>query len=396
VAYAEKRGKGRKPWRARWHTPEGKLDGLSGFPTKRAALDYGESMETDARRGTYVDPDRGKITWNDYYAEWIAAQDLAPRTVERYDGYHRNHLSPRFGHLPLSRIEALAVDAFEKELKSALADATVLGIMSLLRASMSDAVHDRRVSFSPVRPSRRRRGKREQVEKREGIAVALDAVQAIRRRLPADEALMVLVVAFTGMRWGEVIGMRRKYLILVPAEGGEPASGYYVIDKDDGAVHEDKKGNRYLGPPKGRKGRTLELPPFLVVLLLAYLERMPATREFLFVDGANSWWRRSNFGRRLWRPACDGWPARPATRNHPGREAAPPIVATLRFHDLRHTHETWLSEDHIEKIARDERLGHATPGMEGTYNHATPTMRAEILTVLESRWARQEDVSHRT
>jgi integrase len=388
MAYAEKRGKGKKPWRARWHTPEGRLDGLSGFPTKRAALDYGESMETDVRRGTYVDPGLGKITWDDYYAEWIAAQDLAPRTVERYDGYHRNHISPRFGHLGLRSIEALAVDVFEKELKPRLADATVLGIMSLLRASMADAVYDRRIPFSPVRPSRRNRGRREETDARKGIAVELEAVEAIRARLPADEALMVLVCVFTGMRWGEVIGIRRKYLMLVPPDGDTPASGYYVIDKDDGAVHEDKKGNRYLGSPKRGRGRTVELPPFLVALLLAYLEQLAAGREFLFVDGANGWWRRSNFGRRLWRPACDGWAARAAVRGHQARAAALPIVPGLRFHDLRHTHETWLSEDHVAKVARDERLGHRTPGMEGTYNHATAAMRAEILDVLQRRWER--------
>jgi hypothetical protein len=41
----------------------------------------------------------------------------------------------------------------------------------------------------------------------------------------------------------------------------------------------------------------------------------------------------------------------------------------------------------MEKKARDERLGHVTPGMEGTYNHVTPTMERQILDVLEARWA---------
>ena len=49
-----------------------------------------------------------------------------------------------------------------------------------------------------------------------------------------------------------------------------------------------------------------------------------------------------------------------------------------------------MTEDHIPKIARDARLGHQTPGMEGTYNHTTPAMRAEILMVLERRWAREK------
>jgi len=43
----------------------------------------------------------------------------------------------------------------------------------------------------------------------------------------------------------------------------------------------------------------------------------------------------------------------------------------------------------VPKVARDERLGHVTPGMEGTYNHTTPAMRAQVLAVLRSRWERR-------
>ncbi len=260
--------------------------------------------------------------------------------------------------------------------------------MLVLRMLMADAVHDRRIISSPVRPHRRR-GKRKapDVRTRKGIAVELEAVQAIHARLPRAESIMTLVAAFTGMRWGEVAGMRCKYLALLLDMPGGPA-GYYIVDPDERALQESATRGLYFGPPKGAKGRTIELPLFLVELLAAYVGTLPKGQQLLFSDRDGGPWRRSNFSRRLWRPACDGWPAQPTVRGHQAREAAPAIVKALRFHDLRRTHDTWLSEDKIEKIARDERLGHATSGMEGTYNHATPAMRAEILRVLQARWER--------
>lgn len=385
MAFAEKRG---KSWRVRYLRPEGGYESESGFPTKKAALEYGEDQEADIRSGRWIDPARGEITLDKWFGDWMPAQDLAPRTAERYLSYYRNHLGPAFGTRALRDIDGLAVDAFAKALGKRRAPNTVTGVMLVLRMLMADAVHDRRIVSSPVRPHRRR-GKRTapDVRTRKGIAVELEAIQAIRARLPRAEAIMVLVAAFTGMRWGEVAGMRRKHLALLLDMPGGPA-GYYIVDPDEGALHESAGRGLYFGPPKGAKGRTIELPAFLVELLAAYLGTLPSGQQLLFPDSDGGPWRRSNFNRRLWRPACDGWPARATVRGHQAREAAAPIVKTMRFHDLRHTQETWLSEDKIEKIARDERLGHATAGMEGTYNHATPKMRAEILKVLQARWER--------
>lgn len=385
MAYAEKSGKG---WRARWKRPDGKYDGESGFPTKSAAKRFAEEQEAQVRAGRWIDPARGEVTLDKYFADWLPAQDLAPRTVERYASYYRNHIGPAFGTQALKAIDPLAVDVFHKQLLARRAPNTVGGVMLVFRMVMADAAHDRRIEFSPVR-QKRRRGKRHapDVRTRKGRAIELEAVQQIRARLPRTEAIMVLTAAFTGMRWGEVAGMRRRYLMLMPDAPGSPA-GYYELDEKDGALHESGGRGLYFAPPKGAKGRTIELPPFLVELLAAYLATLPAGQELLFPDRDGGPWRRSNFTRRLWRPACDGWPARATVRGHQAREAAAPIVKGLRFHDLRHTHETWLMEDKIEKVARDERLGHVTAGMEGTYGHATAKMRADILTVLQARWER--------
>jgi len=83
------------------------------------------------------------------------------------------------------------------------------------------------------------------------------------------------------------------------------------------------------------------------------------------------WQRRSNFNRRAWQPAIN---------------TEPVLVPGMHFHDLRHSHKTWLIEDGIPEIAQARRLGHRLAGVRGIYSHVTEAMVHTILTVLQNRW----------
>ncbi len=64
----------------------------------------------------------------------------------------------------------------------------------------------------------------------------------------------------------------------------------------------------------------------------------------------------------------------------------PPILPTLTFHEGRHSHNTWLTEDGIPEVARRARLGQKMKGIAKVYDHVTPLMRRQILQALETRW----------
>lgn len=392
-----------KTWRAIWQLPERAPDGRhkegseSGFRTKAAAEDYAEAQEAAIRAGTWIDPERGKIPLDDYWKLWFETRRLSDSTRDRYASYYRNHLSPEWGQRPIASITALEVDGLEKRLYEVkrLKSGTVEPVIELLGRVLGTAAFERRIGFSPVRPAKERGGtKPDEDDETVGIAITLEQLLAICARLPGPEALLVLTTAFTGMRWGEAAGMRRSLLFLQPGADDAAAAGWYDIDKKIGALKE-RGGHLDFGPPKTREARVVQLPPFLVALLLAHLETLPAKQDLLFPCGSGEGYRRGNFGRQHWRPACDGWPARPKSRGHAAVAAAPPIVKGLRFHDLRHTQETWDIEDNIPKVARDARLGHATGGMEGVYGHVTDVMKSQILDALEARWASAAAISHR-
>ncbi len=107
----------------------------------------------------------------------------------------------------------------------------------------------------------------------------------------------------------------------------------------------------------------MHLPLFLTELLGEHRERHPRAR-FVFTAAEGGWHRRANFRRRAWLPAVAGDPKR----------GWAPIAPGLHFHDLRHTHKTWLIEDGVPEVVQHKRLGHKLGGVRGIYSHVTTPM----------------------
>ena len=65
------------------------------------------------------------------------------------------------------------------------------------------------------------------------------------------------------------------------------------------------------------------------------------------------------------------------------------VLGCLRlvpFHDLRHTHKTWMIEDNVPEVAQAKRLGHRLPGVRGIYSHVSPTVEQRLIDALQKRW----------
>ncbi|MFI6123337.1 tyrosine-type recombinase/integrase [Streptomyces sp. NPDC051064] len=75
------------------------------------------------------------------------------------------------------------------------------------------------------------------------------------------------------------------------------------------------------------------------------------THETLFTSPRGSNLRRSTFSRRLWAPATRGVTL-------PDGTSWDALKPGLTFHNLRHTHKTWLIEGNIPDVAQARRLGH--------------------------------------
>jgi integrase len=159
-------------------------------------------------------------------------------------------------------------------------------------------------------------------------------------------------------------------------------TGYLVIDPDIGALLESSR-DLELGPPKTAEyARTITLPPFPTHLLRAHLQTHNRRHVFPAPDGG--FYRRSNFSRRVMRPAAGGTPR----HRDPGLRL-PAVHPGLTFHGLRHSHKTWMIADNVPEIAQAQRLGHTLQNkIQQTYSHVAAEVDTRLLDGLQDRWGK--------
>jgi hypothetical protein len=260
----------------------------------------------------------------DWAAQWRKTHLVAASTQAKYDHYLDKHIIPAFGQLSLDQIRRSAVKEWAIDLRARYSAATVRGIVTLMSLLLTAAVEERMIAINPI----------------QGLRMA--------------------------MRWGEITGLAQTNCHLERL--------CRRIDPETGSLHE-VAGRMWLGPPEtDAAARRIDLPPFLATLLREVMNGHDHQQVFITADG--HWHRRSNFARRLWRPACDGDPDR----------GWPPIVSGAVFHGLRHHHKTVLDEPGFEDALKYERMGHHMPGIAGVYSHVTDPMRQNLRIRLQQRW----------
>jgi integrase len=330
MAYAEKRG---NLWRARWRGPDGTLESKPGFTSRKAAEDYGRDQEAAIRNNTYVDPRAGQITLTEWVNMWFPAQDLELNTLTTYKYQIEVLILPEFGDRSLRSLEAYEIAAWEKRLiaqgykKSTTRDA---------RGTLGNILGDAIPRYIQLNPAARKRGKGKRGERRIERAekaektwpTALEALLFAERCavLSGSDADFVLVItmAYTGMRWSEAMGL-------------SPGCVHKATIDIDWKLYE-LNSRFYRGRPKDGSIRPADLPPFLAELLTWHLDTNPRRKctccnteppwcpggEYVFLGQRNGHHRRSNYGARFVRPAADGW--YPERQGRYGRYAAPVLV----------------------------------------------------------------------
>lgn len=446
MAYAEKRGNGKYPWRARYKRPDGSLGSEPGFRTKKAAEEWGEDQEAAIRAGRWQDPEKARTPFGEFVPLWMAAQKVAPSTVAKRKRLLTRHLLPAFGRTPLHEINIFTAQAWGN--KQTCAPVTVSHALTLLSMILTGAADAGYLLANPMYGRRRKTNDRPEhdVTRQHGIVdhaqdqdeetvwAQPDQVYELYRRLGGVAGLMVLTTAYTGLRWGELTGLHRSNALLKRPDriDRQPFERTVLrIDPNIGSLHtvefeldeeglaewraaeakrlaearakgRNPKGRRepqhavrqYLGPPKNKtSAREVDLPPFLVTLWEKHLADWP--HDYVFCTPSGKWWWTSNF-RTVLRPAADGREAKPRQRGYAGHEEWEPIVPGLTMRGLRHTHDTWMKDDRVDRALRFETMGWAVSGdIEGVYEHVTPQMRKARLDALEARWRRGRRVALR-
>lgn len=411
MVYTQKRGKGDWPWRVFYKKPNGEWTSESGFSSEEAALDHGHKQEAAGRAGIWTDPRKAATPLGEWAQAWMDKQRPKPSTAAKRRRYLRTYILPEFEYTPIGEINKHAVKTWASQLTCAESQRTnIVGFLSTLLSAAADA---EMLGGNPIfRLKLEKSGEQfaQAIETERIWAYPEHAVELAARLWPTQRgpALMVLVAAFTGMRWGEIAGLHRDNCAVTVTDmsGGRPLRRTVIrIDPKLGALHEVsmlehqdpddeaspvvERTKVFLGPPKPPSGaRSLDVPGWLVTLLEYHLERW--RHEYVFCGSKGAWWRRSNWSARIMRPACDGRPGKPGSRGHAAIPDWEPLLPGLEMHGLRHGHKTAMVEDGIPKVLRDEQMGHRRPAhlrsIDERYEHVTEAMRVERLAALTRRW----------
>jgi integrase len=167
------------------------------------------------------------------------------------------------------------------------------------------------------------------------------------------------LAAHTGMRRGEVLGLRWKDVDL-------SRSRLSVRQAIVSVAHEVGVSDVKTGSAR----RTIDLDPRTLAVLRSWRKRQLEERLLVGVGGSYE-------GLAFARP--DGRPIHPDFFSQCfDRLEAQTDLPRIRPHDLRHTHATLLLQAGQPPKVVSERLGHSTPGFTLTvYQHVIPGMQAE-------------------
>ncbi len=337
-------------YRAYFRDPSGKQRSKT-LRTKKDALVFLSEMENSKRGGSYVAPNAGRVLFGGHARRWMEGWNTEATTAARDRSIMRTHVLPRWGEVPLARIDTLVVQSWVSALGQRRARATVAVALRLTSAVLRSAVQNRLIPFNPAEGVRMPKPRRLDTDER--IISRADLRHRLLPRIPERHRGIVATAAGAGLRWGEAAGLR---LDAIDLDNARLSVVRTVIEVS---------GNTSFKPfPKSTAGRrTVPLPPWLLDIIRVHLDRWPTESNApVFANEVGSPLRRTLFRSRIWRPslvragllgsvveldsgefeaqwtdaAGDKYsvmlPSKPAAIAHVARHQA----GGLRFHDLRH------------------------------------------------------------
>lgn len=228
--------------------------------------------------------------FKDFAEEWFA--ELTPTwrvaTAEGYRRYLDKRLIPHFGEMEVSRISKAEIlkyrSSVAKQSNGKLKAKTINKFIKCLNMIMTEAAD--RYDFTPphlnIKPLKE--------EKVHIEPFSIEEVNKILANVRADWRDYYLVRFFTGLRTGEIDGLKWENI---------------DFDRREILVRETYSGNRWEYTKNDGSQREIEMSSMVFNCLSNRLEKMKAdgnSSELVFANNAGQPVHASNFLRRIWTP----------------------------------------------------------------------------------------------
>ncbi|MDJ0323384.1 tyrosine-type recombinase/integrase [Cryobacterium sp. PH31-AA6] len=318
-------------YRATYRKPDHSQGTKRGFKTKRDAQLFLASVEVSKARGEFVDATAARSTVGTLGVEWLKAQShLKPSSLRPVEIAWRLHVEPVWGKRAVGSIRHSEVQTWVTDLTGIRGATTVLRAYGVLASILDTAVKDRRVSVNVARGVNLPR----KVSK-EHVYLSHDQVAALAEA-SGERAGLVLLLAYTGLRWGEAIGLQVKDLDMLRRRINVTRNAVEV-----GAHIE-------VGTPKSHTRRSVPFPAFLAPLLAQQCEGK-SRDDLVFAD---------KYGQHLKRTRVSE-----GTRSWFLTALSTAGLPKMTFHDLRHTAASLAVSVGANVKAVQRMLGHASAAM---------------------------------
>ncbi len=324
---------------------------------------------------------RKGMTLRDFLQKWLAEYALprvGRRTYERYLTIVERHLVPALGELPLEALSAGDIQSYYARAlasgrldgRGGLSPSTVHHHHRVLRCALQRALrwgllirNPALMVDPPVRPRREIR-----ILEEGEMARLLGTLEGRSVYLPT------VIAAGTGMRRGEILGLR-----------------WGDLDLERGVLRvarslSQTKGGLQVRPPKTSRGRRqVDLPAFVTAALLAHRGKAAGATSVGkgLAPSQSGETAETTAGSPIARDDLvitlrDGRPWPPDSFSAEfARQLKLAGLPRIRFHDLRHSHASLLLRLGVHPKIVSERLGHTTVGFTlDTYSHLLPSMQA--------------------
>lgn len=337
------------------------------FSVKREAERFAVKVEAARDLG---DTTRSLVKDTTTVAQMVAASleasrpRLKPRTFHGNERLYTGRVLPKFGSRRISTVTRAEVQTWINELAAeGLAPATVHHCYVALRKVMKHALWDRRIAFNQCDgidlP------KSQNVDDGELAVLTVAQVEAAAVELTSVGPYDVLVrfMAYTGLRAGEVAGLRVRDMDLNAGHVCVRQTAQWIKRIDD------QTGEWVFGTPKSRRS-TRDVPILdrkLLVELKALKMQHPRSGDpdALFWPGRAPGSHRVDFDRV--------WDVATFRRNYFKPALISADLPAIRVHDLRHTAASlWLAAG-FPPYQVSRWLGHASVVTTDTiYSHLYP------------------------
>jgi integrase len=286
------------------------------------------------------------------YAEvWISERTLRPRTRADYESKLRLHIAPTpLGRTPITDLAPQAVRAWHAGLGDTHRTRNA-HCYSLLHAVCETAVADQLLPSNPCQIT----GAMHAPTKRAPVIPTIPQLAALADAVPERFKVLILLKAWCGLRWGEVIELRRSDI-------DNDAEVVYV---SRGVTH--RKAECHVDTTKQKQAHTVVIPPHIRADVKHHLDVHTAKGDgaLLFPPARGGCHLNDRVFRDYLQPAL----------------ARAQIPATMRIHDLKHFAGTQTAR--VASLPETmARLGHRTVKASLIYQSVVSGRDAEVAAAL--------------